>query len=494
MGVQIDNRIPINVEIVGITDCSSGTCYRPLFQYTGPDGNNLGIGGGTPAWYLEGATNLVIQNIDLTLASGASGYYSFIASCGNGGGAGSEALTNTLLRRMRIFNGEISNADGVVGCVFTRNNGYLWLDQMEMHNNGGVQSSYQHNMYINPSIDPTYTLKVTNSWVYNTCFGYNVKSRSRYLDLEGNYFQGGLAQSTCTPYLMGENANAQAANGGSIIFKNNILTRNDGSNLNGCYQGASGCQFPAMLVWNSEGFGGGGDGAPNGPVSVTSMTWSSANGGTAHVITGASSANSGTGTGLTPAYCPSDGVCEQNIYGITGPPGTNATAGNSNWKVRSVTSASDFILDMPGTAAQYCGADPCAFTGTINTVWAEAYDIENNTFVLFITIPTGSPLHNSALGADYPFVSWPPAEVPAAGQICKNNVFIGFSPGGVAGDYRCDSQGPALLAGFGDINQDFTLMNKYTTNVSSGVIGETEYCHEAAGGCTRQLPTIGAED
>jgi hypothetical protein len=240
IGVQDDARVPVNVSIVGITDCSSGTCYRPLFQYSSPDGNLLGIGGGSPAWFLDGATNLVIQNIDLTLITGASGWYSFVASCGNGGGAGPEALTDTLLRRMRIFNGEISNADGVSGCLFVRNNGYLWLDQMEMHNNGGQLSSYQHNLYVNPSIDPTYTLKMTNSWIYNTCYGYDFKSRARYLDLEGNYFQGGLAQSTCTPYLMAENANTQAANGGSMTIKDNIYTRNDGSNLNGCYLGASG--------------------------------------------------------------------------------------------------------------------------------------------------------------------------------------------------------------------------------------------------------------
>lgn len=116
-------------------------------------------------------------------------------------------------------------------------------------------------------------------------------------------------------------------------------------------------------------------------------------------------------------------------------------------------------------------------------------DIENNTFVAFSKTYDGShPL--------FPFFFAGGLTPGSPGFITPNvsvqkNVFVGFCPSGNPElAYRGDL---ALTEAFSELNQDFSISNKYIS-ADNSILGTPAYKHAAQGGLVRTVPTIGAED
>jgi hypothetical protein len=119
-----------------------------------------------------------------------------------------------------------------------------------------------------------------------------------------------------------------------------------------------------------------------------------------------------------------------------------------------------------------------------------AINIENNTFVAFTRYYDGS--HEV-----WPLFFYYPMQLPgSAGFPVRNvsiqrNVFVGYRDAGdPALDYRGDL---ALIAGFADLNPDFSLKTNYVP-ADTSIVGTPAYGHEALLGRTRQLATVGARD
>lgn len=116
-------------------------------------------------------------------------------------------------------------------------------------------------------------------------------------------------------------------------------------------------------------------------------------------------------------------------------------------------------------------------------------DIENNTFVAFSKTYDGShPL--------FPFFFAGGLTPGSPGFITPNvtvekNVFVGFCPSGNAElAYRGDL---ALTEAFTELNQDFSISNKYIS-ADTSILGVPAYQHAVQGGLVRTVPTIGAEN
>lgn len=116
-------------------------------------------------------------------------------------------------------------------------------------------------------------------------------------------------------------------------------------------------------------------------------------------------------------------------------------------------------------------------------------DIENNTFVAFSKTYDGShPL--------FPFFFEGGLTPGSPGFITPNvtvqkNVFVGFCPSGNAElAYRGDL---ALTEDFSELNQDFSMSDKYIS-ADTSILGTPAYKHAAQGGSVRTVPTIGAQN
>jgi hypothetical protein len=115
-------------------------------------------------------------------------------------------------------------------------------------------------------------------------------------------------------------------------------------------------------------------------------------------------------------------------------------------------------------------------------------DIENNSFVAFSATLDGShPL--------YPFYfrGGTPGDgvFPYPKTVVSKNAFVGYCP---TNNARMDYRGNlSLNAGFSELKQDFTLLNRYSSPDRS-IVGTQAYKHVTQGGLRRELPTIGAED
>jgi hypothetical protein len=117
-----------------------------------------------------------------------------------------------------------------------------------------------------------------------------------------------------------------------------------------------------------------------------------------------------------------------------------------------------------------------------------AIDIENNTFVTFAATFDGShpsyPMYfRGGVPGDTGFL--------APNSLVSKNLFVGYCP---LGNARMDYKGDlSLTAGFSELKQDFTLLNRYSSSDKS-IVGTQAYKHVTQPGLLRKLPTIGAED
>jgi hypothetical protein len=207
-------HIPKNIVIRGITVDGK----RPVIVLDG-EGVSIHTLGQAPV-YIAQSENLTIENIDIACTAEVSvkaGVYI------NGG-------KNVTLRDMRIHGFRIARGNGIIGSN-EGNAGELWLDRLELFDNGG-DSGPEHNVYIGESdVDPDFTVRMTNSWSHDAFYGHTFKSRAQVNILEGNYFQGGrpvAGESQAEAYLV------DIPNGGRLSMRNNILAKDaSGDNSNG---------------------------------------------------------------------------------------------------------------------------------------------------------------------------------------------------------------------------------------------------------------------
>jgi len=115
-------------------------------------------------------------------------------------------------------------------------------------------------------------------------------------------------------------------------------------------------------------------------------------------------------------------------------------------------------------------------------------DVENNSFVAFSATLDGLhplfPLYfRGGLPGDTGF--------PVPNAVVAKNLFVGYCP---ANNTRMDYRGDlSLSVGFSELNQDFTLLKRYSS-ADQSIIGTQVYKHGKAQIVTRKIATIGAED
>jgi hypothetical protein len=115
-------------------------------------------------------------------------------------------------------------------------------------------------------------------------------------------------------------------------------------------------------------------------------------------------------------------------------------------------------------------------------------DIENNTFVTFAATFDGShPSYPMYFRGGIPG----DAAFPYPKTVVSKNLYVGYCP---LNNTRMDYKGDlSLSAGFSELKQDFSLLNRYSSSDKS-ILGTQAYKHVTQPGLVRQLPTIGAED
>lgn len=181
--------------------------------------------------YFDVSDGMVMQDINVAAAPGA-----VVARAGIYVGP----AANLTLRRMRVTGFQRSSGNG----VFATNeaSGTLWLDGVELDHNGGRQGP-AHNLYVNgSSIDPAYTLLLTNVWSHDAFYGHLIKSRAQVTTILASYLQGTLPQGT---RRLAESYLVDVPNGGVFTLRNSVLTKN-----------ASGKQSNATMVsFAAEGIG-----------------------------------------------------------------------------------------------------------------------------------------------------------------------------------------------------------------------------------------------
>ncbi len=205
---------PANITIRGVTVNGK----RPVI--VNPPGGASNSNYGQSLVYVEAASNITIENIDIVDAP-------------TGGNLGKAAIyangaANLTLRNVRIAGFKQHHANGIFGT--SNNTGTLLLENVELDGNGG-SSGPEHNAYINASAtDPNYTFHVKNSWSHSSYYGHALKSRAQRTVVEGSYLSGDTAtagQQTET-YLL------DVPDGGVLIARNNIFVKGfSGDNSNG---------------------------------------------------------------------------------------------------------------------------------------------------------------------------------------------------------------------------------------------------------------------
>ena len=199
--------IPENITIRGVTQNG----IRPVIANTPPASDWASA---QAPVYVFNSSGLVIDNLDVENGTvqnpwGMAGIYV------NG-------AKNLTLTRMRIVDFDLRPANGVFGTA--NNTGTFTLNQVELARNGGYESSYEHNAYINASAsDPNYTVHLINSWSHDAYIGHLFKSRAQVTIAEGNYFEGGTPRKgfpQAEAYLL------DVPNGGRLVVRNNIFVKN----------------------------------------------------------------------------------------------------------------------------------------------------------------------------------------------------------------------------------------------------------------------------
>ncbi|MFL5812569.1 MAG: hypothetical protein ACJ763_03250 [Bdellovibrionia bacterium] len=172
--------------------------------------------------------------------------------------------------------------------------------------------------------------------------------------------------------------------------------------------------------------------------------------------------------------------------------------------LKNGVSAESYLLDIPNggvlvaknnifaKAASGGGSNAMSITYAMEGVADQrtlSVDIENNTFVAFAATIDGShPLYPFAFGGGKL-----PGDATFAypNTVVSKNLFVGYCPQNNANmDYRGSL---ALSAGFSELKQDFSLLNRYTASDTS-IVGTQAYKHVTQPGLVRQKATIGAED
>lgn len=211
-GVTVNGIRPVILDALPAGDFASA--QAPIYIWNGGvTGNN--------------SSNITIENIDLAVDKNIS----FVGKAG----IYSSGATNLSLIQMRVHGFEMAagNTTGSNGIfIATSDTGTLTLNQIELFQNGG-SSGPAHNIYVNAStVDPNFTVHMTNSWSHDAFYGHTFKSRATNNIIQGNYFQGGLPQGGI--YTLAENYLVDIPNGGNLTLTNNVFAKNNsGSGSNG---------------------------------------------------------------------------------------------------------------------------------------------------------------------------------------------------------------------------------------------------------------------
>lgn len=206
---------PKNITIRGIAVAG----VRPVIKLPTTGASNANYGQGLI--YIDKSENIVIENIDVISNDSGKGALGKGAIYINGG-------KNVTLRNMRIAGFSNRSINGIFATG--NNSGTLLLENIELDSNGGGGGP-EHNIYVNAStIDNNFTLKMTGSWSHDSYYGHLFKSRAQINILEGNYFQGSKSANG----EMRESWQMDIPEGGTLIARNNIFTKNaSGNNTNG---------------------------------------------------------------------------------------------------------------------------------------------------------------------------------------------------------------------------------------------------------------------
>jgi hypothetical protein len=204
---------PTNITLRGITVNGK----RPLIRIK--NGGNAAFNNYNQSLvYFEGGKDITFENFDITM--GTSGSIGKAAIYANG-------VENLTLRNLRIYGFKAAGANG----IFTTGamKGTLRLDNLELSDNGG-DAGPEHNIYINrSSVDPTFTVHMTNSWSKSVFYGHTYKSRAQRNVLEGNYFMGARATDKQAEAFL-----VNIPEGGELVMRNNVMVKTySGDNSNG---------------------------------------------------------------------------------------------------------------------------------------------------------------------------------------------------------------------------------------------------------------------
>jgi hypothetical protein len=202
---------------------------------------------------IEGGANDTIENIGVQFGTGANAYvgqggiYLIHAGYNDFDQYGNRLTTPVLgpkpnittIARSHItgFEGMEPIAGGANG-IFgdSTGAGKVLIAENEIDHNGGsgVQNSggAGHGVYMgasntaagNTAYDPHYTVEFSNNWFHDQYYGHDSKSRAQHTIIIGNYYQGGLPQGGI--YTQAEAYEADVPNGGVVVARNNVFTKN----------------------------------------------------------------------------------------------------------------------------------------------------------------------------------------------------------------------------------------------------------------------------
>lgn len=209
-----DLKVPRNITIRGVTVNGK----RPVIKVGGEASYNTY---NQSLVYFEASENVVFENFDIDGSGGKPVGKAGIFISG---------AKNLTIRDVRVYGLKDSHANGIFGTDL--NAGVLRLERIELRNNGG-SGGPEHNLYVNKSsVDPQFTVWITNSWTHGAYYGHLFKSRAQVNILEGNYFMGSRAVNGAQT----EAFLVDFPNGGRVFMRNNVLVKNySGPNSNGVF-------------------------------------------------------------------------------------------------------------------------------------------------------------------------------------------------------------------------------------------------------------------
>lgn len=394
----------------------------------------------------------------------------------------------------------VANVGSVAGYTST---GTLNLLNLELAYNGGSEGPH-HQIYA--GLMPNATLNFENSYIHNTYWGHDFKSRMGTNNIIANYLDGG--ETAYATFGGGEGADIDLPCGGVATIKDNILVKSFSGGTTAASVGAGNGhqvnyreEYPNACLTEAVGpltiqndtfalFSATYDGYTyNYPLAIAGPDWYH------------NSSNFFTCTGAV--IFAGDNIVEVPTANVTG--ACSLSAGNPTWvedTTNSATIPALTWLGYPGisNAGRTCPASYTCFFMSANATAASVAGGDNLTLVnTYNAMPNdqGWPLvaanswsikDNLVAGA-CPDTGQIEQAGPNAGMRLNNFGWRGTQPSNSGG-----SVGVVVTQALSELSQAFSPTPKYAVAGDTGIIGTNAYAHNAIGGLTRALQTLGAVD